>query len=143
MVNSLLLKYKIHTYYCSGVILENEREKCTAWKVSIFGVFMVRIFPHLEWIRTRKTQNMDTFHTVLIPRFCQWMEIISLSFPSIMITTYLVTLRLSSWIQLLNTWYQWKCFYKSFVLKRFPSRYQRFFVSKYVHLLYLFWFMRD
>ena len=23
----------------------------TAWKVSVFGVFLVRIFPHLDWIR--------------------------------------------------------------------------------------------
>ena len=30
-----------------------------AWKVSGFGVFLVRIFPHLDWIRTL---NMDTFH---------------------------------------------------------------------------------
>ena len=52
----------------------------TAWKVSIFGVFLVHIFPHLDWIRrdtislhipskcgkirTRKTLNTDTFHSV-------------------------------------------------------------------------------
>ena len=23
----------------------------TAWKVSVFGVFLVRVFPHLDWIR--------------------------------------------------------------------------------------------
>ena len=53
----------------------------TAWKVSVFGVFLVRIFPHSDWIRrygvsfriqsewgkirTRKTPNTDTFHAVL------------------------------------------------------------------------------
>ena len=51
----------------------------TAWKVSVFGVFLVRIFPHSDWIRrdvslliyfecrkirTRKTPNADTFHAV-------------------------------------------------------------------------------
>ena len=56
----------------------------TAWKVSVFGVFRVRIFPDLDWIwrdtsyysvsfrihsecrkiRTRKTPNTDTFHEV-------------------------------------------------------------------------------
>ena len=34
--------------------------------MSIFGVFLVRIFPHSDWIRTRKTPNMDTFHAVLV-----------------------------------------------------------------------------
>ena len=28
----------------------------TAWKVSVFGIFLVHIFPHLDWIR-RDTQN--------------------------------------------------------------------------------------
>ena len=36
----------------------------TAWKVFLFGVFLVRIFPHLGWIRTRKIPNTDTFHAV-------------------------------------------------------------------------------
>ena len=55
----------------------------TAWKVSVLRVFLVRIFPHLEWIRiwiaslriwskcgkmeTRKTPNTDTFHQVILP----------------------------------------------------------------------------
>ena len=40
----------------------------TAWKVSVFGVLLVRIFPHLDWIRTRKTPNRDIFHAVkLLP----------------------------------------------------------------------------
>ena len=52
----------------------------TVWKVSVFRVFLVRIFPHLDWIRTDtplislcilpecgeirtgKTPNTDTFH---------------------------------------------------------------------------------
>ena len=59
----------------------------TTWKVSVFGVFLVSIFPHLDWIRrdteyltvfslshriqsecgkiwTRKTPNTDTFDAV-------------------------------------------------------------------------------
>ena len=35
-----------------------------AWKVPIFGVFLVCIFPDLDWIRTRKAPNTDTFHAV-------------------------------------------------------------------------------
>ena len=49
----------------------------TAGKVYIFGVFLVRIFPHSDWIRrdtqsergkirTRKSSNTDTFHAVTI-----------------------------------------------------------------------------
>ena len=53
----------------------------TTWKMSIFGVFLVGIFPHSDWIQnsvslciqsecgktqTRKTPSTDTFHAVLI-----------------------------------------------------------------------------
>ena len=50
-------------------------EANTSWIFSVFGVFLVHIFPHLDWIRrdtkdlskcgkvrTRKTPNTDTFH---------------------------------------------------------------------------------
>ena len=36
----------------------------TAWKVFIFGVFLVRISLYSDWIRTRKTPNTLTFHAV-------------------------------------------------------------------------------
>ena len=50
----------------------------TAWKLSLFGVILVHIFPHLDWIRrvslriqsecgklrTRKAPNMNTFYAV-------------------------------------------------------------------------------
>ena len=43
----------------------------TAYKVSVFGVILVRIFPHADRIqsecgkmRTKITPNMDTFHVV-------------------------------------------------------------------------------
>ena len=38
----------------------------TAWKVSVFRIFLVRIFPHLDWIRTRKTPSTDTFYAVIL-----------------------------------------------------------------------------
>ena len=46
---------------------------CTAWKVSVFGVILVRIFVHSHWFRiqsecgkrqTKITPNTDTFHAV-------------------------------------------------------------------------------
>ena len=36
----------------------------TAWKVSVFGVILVRIFPHSDWIRNRITPNTDPFYAV-------------------------------------------------------------------------------
>ena len=33
---------------------------CTAWKVFVFGVFLVRIFPHSDWIR-RDTKYLSVF----------------------------------------------------------------------------------
>ena len=36
----------------------------TAWKVSVFGLFLVRIRSECGKIRTRKTPNTDTFHAV-------------------------------------------------------------------------------
>ena len=37
----------------------------TAWKVPVFGVFLVLIFPYSDWMQTRKTPSRDFFHTVL------------------------------------------------------------------------------
>ena len=33
----------------------------TAWKVSVFGIFLVHIFPHSDLIYTKKTTSTDTF----------------------------------------------------------------------------------
>ena len=41
----------------------------TAWKVSVFRIFLVSIFPRLNWIRIRKTPNTDTFHAVIAYHF--------------------------------------------------------------------------
>ena len=37
------------------------RAYSTAWKVSVFGVFLVRIFPHSDWIRIRKLRIWTLF----------------------------------------------------------------------------------
>ena len=58
----------------------------TVWKVSLFGVFLVRIVQHLDWIRkdtsylciqskcgkiqTRKTPNTDSSRNVGVTSFC-------------------------------------------------------------------------
>ena len=34
--------------------------------ISMFGVILVRIFPHSDWIRTTIAPNTDTFHAVLL-----------------------------------------------------------------------------
>ena len=34
----------------------------TAWKVSVFGAILVRIFPYSDWIRTWIIPNMDNFY---------------------------------------------------------------------------------
>ena len=37
-------------------------DHCTVWKVSVFGVILVGIFLHSDWI----TPNTDTFYAVLV-----------------------------------------------------------------------------
>ena len=69
----------------------------TAWKVSVFGDFLVRIFPHSDWIRNRKTPNKDTFYAVVF------------------IHIYLYILILCKfWLQLLNINYKRMYFGSSF-----------------------------
>ena len=53
----LLLEYAIYLNWCDMLLLGT----CyidTAWKVSVFGVFLVLIFPYSDWIR-RDTECMD------------------------------------------------------------------------------------
>ena len=45
-------------------ISENSWETTTAWKLSVFGVFLVHIQSECRKIQTRKTLNTDTFHAV-------------------------------------------------------------------------------
>ena len=37
----------------------------TAWKVSVFGVILVCLFSHLDWIQRDNTPNTDTFYAVV------------------------------------------------------------------------------
>ena len=47
------------------IFISNMSMVLSAWKVSVFkGVFLVRIFPHSDYIRTRKTSKYGHFHTV-------------------------------------------------------------------------------
>ena len=75
VVVSALLGSRYHCIYffwfrgwvCLLIISMN----CISRKVSVFGVFLVRVFPHLDWIRenrTKKTPNTDTFYTVFITK---------------------------------------------------------------------------
>ena len=75
LTSRVLSKYVWKVYWemamWNGMLLGNENYgQCTAWKVSVFGVFLVRIFPHVDWIRTTKTPNTDTFHAVRIKQHC-------------------------------------------------------------------------
>ena len=40
-------------WYPNGAGIEDQAfsNLTTAWKVSVFGVILVRIFPHLDWIQ--------------------------------------------------------------------------------------------
>ena len=61
------------------VIKKKTSQNQTAWKVSVFGIILVRIIPHSDWIevshriqpecrkmRTRIAPNTDTFYAVLV-----------------------------------------------------------------------------
>ena len=55
----LSMLIKNFTHYVANI------EAYSAWKMSVFGVFLVRTFSHSDWVRTRKTMNTDTSHAVL------------------------------------------------------------------------------
>ena len=61
----------------------------TVWKVYLFRIFLVRNFPHLDWIRTRKTPNTDIFYAVyeLFKFWCQFKK--ELIYPKSQIDTNL------------------------------------------------------
>ena len=66
------------TWSCHGIIgdlqisLNLTGVSYTAQKVSLFGVFLVSIFPHSYWMRTRQTVNTDTFHAVIVIMFLKY-----------------------------------------------------------------------
>ena len=69
----------------------------TAWKVSLFGVFLVRI------LGTRKTPNVDTFHAVRL--LLKYMFFPDISLEKINLFPNLWTL--SYFSQLLNQFWTW------------------------------------
>ena len=57
----------VSIYYADIVIeflksLPTWDEISAVWKVPVFGVILVRIFPYSDWIRTIITPNADTFY---------------------------------------------------------------------------------
>ena len=42
---------------------------CTAWKVSVFGIFLFRIQNECGKIQNRKSPNTNTFHAVWVSRY--------------------------------------------------------------------------
>ena len=85
LINGTVSCSIVTKYFISGFFY------VTAWKMSIFGVFLVHIFPHLDWIRrdteyyvsfriqsksakirARKTPNTDTFHAVCFITFSSY-----------------------------------------------------------------------
>ena len=46
---------------CKGLGILTKLLICTAWKVSVFGVILVRIFPHSDWIRENTDQNISEY----------------------------------------------------------------------------------
>ena len=79
----------------------------TAWKVSVFGVFLIHIFPHSDWVlrhsfhlsvfcrndqiraQIRKTPNTDTFPAVCVLTFAS----VHYSIPVYTVTTLKVMQR--------------------------------------------------
>ena len=53
-------KHTITTYFCHFPLFKRYRRLITAWKVSLVGVILVRIFSHLDWIR-RDTPYLSVF----------------------------------------------------------------------------------
>ena len=51
--------------------IENEMVPCTAWKVSVFGVILVHIFPHPDWIRENADQN-NSEYLFFLPNVDLW-----------------------------------------------------------------------
>ena len=47
----------------------------------VFVVILIRIFPYLDWIRTRTTPNTDTFYEILILKFTSFFSSLSVCFP--------------------------------------------------------------
>ena len=59
---TLILIYFWNAINCGQYLFKfNNKHTSTAWKVSVFGVILVRIFPHSVWIR-RDTEYLSGFN---------------------------------------------------------------------------------
>ena len=64
-------------YNSLGTQTNKNWHKNNAWKVSVFGVFPVHIFPPLDCLRTIKTPNTTFFHPVKKQLFNQTLNTIA------------------------------------------------------------------
>ena len=61
MEDDLKIIYSGSNY--SGMLFQTFIETSTAWKTSVFRIFLVRIFPHSAWIRENTHQeNLEYGH---------------------------------------------------------------------------------
>ena len=78
---------------CNIAVNYYRKKHYTVWKVSVFGVFLVRIFPHSDWIRRDterygKTPNTDTFHAVSLSIFDRVSNTILFQFSQILFKSF-------------------------------------------------------
>ena len=52
--------FMLHEIFSSSLVELQKSFISTAWKVSVFGIILVRIFPHWDWIR-RDTEYLSVF----------------------------------------------------------------------------------
>ena len=119
----------------------------TAWKVSVFGVFLVRIFPHSDWIR------IDTpYFSVFSPNTGKyglkklWIRtLFTQCSPQMNFNHYVfhwITSLVWKWCLICNSWSsQQRCSIKNGVLRNFAKfiekhLYQSFFFNKVTDVFY-------
>ena len=76
----IFARNKLHLHDLKGSIMDHEWGICTTSEVCVFGVILVRIISHSDWIRTRRTPNRDTFYAAMLldensARFWKWLFI--------------------------------------------------------------------
>ena len=67
MFTKIIIK-DFNTYMHNGALPKSfimSEDTCTAWKVSVFEVFLARIQSECGKIQTRKTPNTDAFHAAI------------------------------------------------------------------------------
>ena len=68
----IFTRNKLHFHDLKSSIMDLEWGICTTWEMCVFGVTLVRILSHSDWIRTRRTSNTDTFYAAMF-----WMKTLS------------------------------------------------------------------